>query len=245
MARVDEVALRAYVERILGWQNDGAVDRALRSIQLGAERRAALVIRGEGDLVPVAMALHRRALGPYAPFVVSDPRRGNTRASVRSPANFEHCLTAFETARGGTLCVRGRRLPLDFPRVVSELRDPSTGVQLVVCCQAGDDSDPLLAVPAPLDVPPLRARPGELERIIEEYGRDATVALGARTPLTARDRAWIIENAAKSLDEIEKATLRLTALRVSANMSAASARLGMAPVSLSRWLHRRGRPPSS
>jgi hypothetical protein len=41
----------------------------------------------------------------------------------------------------------------------------------------------------------------------------------------------------------EKATLRLVAIRASRNMSGAAERLGMAPVSLSRWLDRRKLPP--
>jgi DNA-binding transcriptional LysR family regulator len=41
------------------------------------------------------------------------------------------------------------------------------------------------------------------------------------------------------MSEIEKTTLRLVALRASRNMSNAAERLGMAPVSLSRWIDRR------
>lgn len=42
--------------------------------------------------------------------------------------------------------------------------------------------------------------------------------------------------------EIEKATRRVVALRVSRNLSQAAARLGMAPVSLWRWILRRKLP---
>jgi len=41
---------------------------------------------------------------------------------------------------------------------------------------------------------------------------------------------------------IEKATLRLVAIRESRNLSSAAAPLGMAPVSLSRWIGRRKLP---
>jgi len=238
----DDLGLRGYLERILGWRRPDAVEAALRSIHLGAARRAAVVLRGEGDLVPAAAALHRHVLGADAPFIVSDPRRGNTTASVRSPANLMDCFAAFEAARGGTLCVRARRPPPDFPQVVAALRDPSAYVQLIVCCRAGDDGDPLLAVPGPLDVPPLRERAGELAEIIDEYARDAAAALNAGPPLGGADRAWILEHAASSLDEIDKAAMRLTALRASRSLSAAAARLGMAPVSLSRWIGRRKLP---
>jgi len=55
----------------------------------------------------------------------------------------------------------------------------------------------------------------------------------------------VIERAATSLPEIEKATLRVVALRVSANNEAQAARLlGMAPISLICWLKRRSQPES-
>lgn len=239
MCPADDARLRAYIGRILGWRNAGVIDRALRSIHLAARHQAALVLRGEGDLVPLALALHRRAIGVEAPFVVADPRRGNTPASVRSPANFDRGLTAFEAAREGTLCVRARRPPADFAAVVSAVRDPSSRVQLTVCCPPGNDADPLLTVPAPLDVPSLRDRAGDIERIIDECAQEAAAILGAREALTTRECEWILEHAATSLDEIERATLRLTAIRASTSSGAAAARLGMSLVSLSRWIHRR------
>jgi hypothetical protein len=64
--------------------------------------------------------------------------------------------------------------------------------------------------------------------------------------LTEHDRQWLIEHtAAMSLSEIEKASLRLVALRSSVNMSNAAGRLGMAPVSLARWAARRRLPTYS
>jgi hypothetical protein len=73
----NEAVLRSFCARIFGWANDPAVDHALRSIGLAADHRAALVLLGETDLVPIAYALHRRALGAERPFVMCDPRRGN------------------------------------------------------------------------------------------------------------------------------------------------------------------------
>jgi hypothetical protein len=55
------------------------------------------------------------------------------------------------------------------------------------------------------------------------------------------DHVWVREHAATSLDEIEKATLRLTAIRTSDTMGEAAARLGMAQPSLLRWIDRRRR----
>jgi hypothetical protein len=82
-------------------------------------------------------------------------------------------------------------------------------------------------------------------RIVDEYALDAVAALGAPIEcLNTADRAWVIRHGTDSFDEIEKSVMRLVAIRVSRNLSAAAARLGMAPVSLSRWIRRRGRLPA-
>jgi len=101
MSTTDE--LRAYLGRLLGWSNTGGVAHALRSIELAREHRAQLVLCGPGDLVPLAYGLHRRAFGGDTPFIVCDPRRGNTPASVRSPANIVDAAEA-STLRSVARC---------------------------------------------------------------------------------------------------------------------------------------------
>jgi hypothetical protein len=89
-------------------------------------------------------------------------------------------------------------------------------------------------------VPSLGAREAELPRIIDEYADEAITALHAPTAcFTSKDHAWVMERAAASLTEIEKATLRLVALKVATNLPQAAKLLGMAPISLLRWFHRR------
>jgi hypothetical protein len=86
----------------------------------------------------------------------------------------------------------------------------------------------------------LATRAGDLPRIVAEYAQDAIAALGAPAgSFEPDDHRWVLEYAAASFDEIEKATLRGVALWSSANTSRAAAVLGMASVSLSRWLARR------
>src|SRR5678815_4092057 len=65
------MALRGFLARLLGWGSDqhDAVDHALRSVRMAAARRAALVLCGEGDLVPTARSIHRHARGSDRPFV--------------------------------------------------------------------------------------------------------------------------------------------------------------------------------
>jgi hypothetical protein len=219
----------------MGWSDMQAVELALTSVTLAAAGCITLVLHGEADLVPIALALHRRVRGPGRPFIVADPRRGDQAASVRSPASRGNALAALEAARGGTFCMRFERAPADLPETVPLLR-AADDVMLVICAV----SDLLLIRPAPVVVPPLASRGAELDRIIAEYAADAIAALAApAVSFTPVDHAWVREHAATSLIEIEAATLRLVAHRTSRNLSHAAARLGMAPVSLSRWL---GRP---
>ena len=95
----------------------------------------------------------------------------------------------------------------------------------------------------PIVIPSLSDRRSEIDRIIDEYAEDAITELAApRASYLPVDHAWVREHASSSLAEIEKATLRLVALRASRNLSHAAARLGMAAVSLSRWIGRRELP---
>jgi hypothetical protein len=243
----DEGALRSFCARILGWttNREAVVEHAIRSLELATDHSAALVLLGETDLVPIAHALHRRMLGAERPFIVADRRRGNTSESVRSPPNYVSGVGAFEAASGGSLCVSYPRLPPDFSSVVALVRDLNVRVQLMICADARFATHPFLTLPAPIRVPSLRTRTKELPRIIAEYAADAIAELNApSTCFTEADRQWIIDHNPWALPEIEKATLRLVALRDSKNLSRAAERLGMAPVSLSRWLDRRRLQPT-
>lgn len=234
------IAFRGFLARLLGYGSDRTevVDHALRSVRKAATRRTALVLCGDGDLVPLAHSIHRHSRGAEQPFVVSDPRRQTGKATVRSAESHSTGMDAVAAATGGSLCVRTRRLPPDFHAVVQELRSPHSQVQLIVCAEAPEDCE-LYGV-APIVIPPLAARAAELDRIISEYVQDARAELGApHVVFPEVDREWVYEHAITSLHDIEKATLRLVALRASRNLSDAAHRLGMAPVSLSRWMGRR------
>lgn len=241
MRDVDE--LGAFLARIMGWSDTHAVELALNSATLAAAGCTTLVLCGEGDLVPIAWALHRRIREPDRPFVMADPRRGDQRASVRSPASRKTAGDALGDARSGTLCLRLRHPPADLAKAVPLLR-AADDVMPILCATPYTAGHTLLIRPAPVVVPPLASRAHELDHIIAEYARDAIAELAApRGSFTEADHAWVRQYAAASLAEVEKATLRLVALRTSRNLSHAAARLGMAPVSLSRWLGRRELPP--
>jgi len=237
------IALRDFCARLLGWAPDRlpVVDRALRAIDLAVACRSPLILRGEADLVPIAYALHRRTLGIEAPFVVCDPRRRTTEvASVRFQANQESGMVAFAAATGGTLCMRNR-LPTDFAELVLRLHEPDPRVQLIICSKRRDEGARVCG-PVPICVPPLSERASELPRIVEGYAREAIATLGPLRPwesFTDDDLRWIATCAASSLEEIEKATLRLVARNMSRTDTGAGRLLRMAPVSLTRWFRRR------
>lgn len=242
------IALRNFCARLLGWGDEriAVVDQALRAIRLASTGRAALVLRGSGDLVLVAHTIHRRMLGDDAPFVVSDPRRRNTPATVRSPANQPSGMAAFHQALQGTLCVRVRRLPPDFSEVSLALQVPDPGVQLTVCASGSTTParDPLAFGVAQIDIPSLETRRAELPRIVSEYIEDAIHALhGPDDCLKPSDVEWIMSRASLANDltipDIEKTVLRMVALRLTGDRAKAARLLGMARVSLERWLRRR------
>jgi len=237
MISADE--LRGYLSRLLGWSNTSAIDNALCSLDLAREHRTQLLLCGAGDLVPIAYALHRRALGPDAPFVVCDPRRGNTRATVRAPANYVDAHAAFAAAAGGSLCVRRRRLPEHFAALSERLRS-SSEVQYICLDEA---SLRWLVRPGPIEVPGLHERPQDIPRIIDESMLDALSAVPWAAPLNEDDRAWLADSASSwAFSVLEKTIARLVALRSSDCVSKAAARLGMTAVSLTRWTERRCMP---
>lgn len=240
------IALREFCARLLGWGRDrrGAVDRALRALRLAAARRSTLVLQGEREaLVPLAYALHRRVLGPAAPFVTCDRRRGDLPPTVRSPANQGSSVAALEAAAGGSLCVRSRCLPQDLSEFLKLIDEPDTGVQMIVCMSPdgrGGFPAGFPANPMPIEVPPLAIREAELSRIIQAYAKDAIAELGAGPSCFSDDDcAWVRRHDASSLSEIEKATLRIIAVNMSGSVHRAAKRLHMADVSLLRWFRRR------
>jgi len=235
------IALREFCARILGWGTDRAqaVSHALRAIRFAAAGRSALVLRGEEDLVPLAYALHRRVVGPDAPFVVCDHRRGDLPASVRSPANRGCGVAAYDAAVGGTLCMRSRRQPRDLPELLRLLDRPDGRVQFVVCTTHRERIG-LSTTPIPIEVPPLGIREAELPRIIQSYVDEAIATLHAPVScFSENDQEWVMKHAAMSLSEIERVTLRIVALAMTDNVHQAARMLDMAPVSLSRWFGRR------
>jgi len=118
------------------------------------------------------------------------------------------------------------------------LRGPGARVQLILCGPRPPDRTELVL--APIKIPALSARCYELDRIIDEYARDAVGALRCSAPFTATDRNWVRTHSATSLPEIEKGAWRIVALRATGSIAQAAALLGIGHTSLGEWFdHRR------
>ncbi|MGN6109856.1 MAG: FHA domain-containing protein, partial [Kofleriaceae bacterium] len=115
------VALRRLLARFLGWDRAFApdIDRALRAVRDMAALRAALVLRGDGDLTALARRLHRHALGDGRPFVVCEPGDDGAQAFARADA--------------GTLCLLGAKLPRGVARIAAAAQAPGARVRIAIC----------------------------------------------------------------------------------------------------------------
>jgi predicted component of type VI protein secretion system len=231
------IGLHCLLARLLGWSMERrvAVDTAMRELRLAQIQRAPVVLRGEGDLVPVAHDLHLGIFGPAAPFVVCDPYRRTGGSSARAPANIEDGHEALTAAQGGTLCVRNDKPPRSFKDVLSRWKtDPSIAVQIILC----DDESRKLRVEGEktIAMPPLSTRE-EVERahVVTEYAADAARDLRAPRTLTGEDQMWVLRHCGTSFSEIGKGVRRLLVLRQEDSLAGAARRLGMTHAALRRW----------
>jgi hypothetical protein len=127
-----ERELRDFCRRIFGWDDARreAVDDVMHVLLAAVPACAPIALRGKSDLVPVAHALHRRLLGPERPFVVCDPRGRDGDGSVRSAPNRGRGMDALLAAVGGSVCLRARRLPVDFDEMANSLRGSGPTAQV-------------------------------------------------------------------------------------------------------------------
>lgn len=239
-------ALRRVVQRLIGLdaQHRAQVDRALRTVLTAASGLGVLTLYGHGDLASVAHLLHRHAL-PGRPFVRWERRTGD------DPAR------ALAAAAGGTLCVSANDLSLSraIERIVERRRSSTTRVQLILLVAAVRRLRPLVATVAePIVLTPLAQRKHERRRIIHELALDAAETLGiAAIRLSDADLRIIMRFDATTLPAIERATLRIVALRHWDYFARAARALGMTHAALMEWAelrglavtHDPGRPPQA
>lgn len=233
--------VRRTLVRLIGADAERAsdVDRALRTVLTCASGRGALTLYGSEDLGAVAQLLHRTTL-PDWPFVRWERRTG------------EDPRQALAAAAGGTLCVSGHDLARAAELIAAGRRRSTARIQLIVLITSVRPLRPILAVVAePLVVTPLARRKQERLRIIDELAAEAAATLGIPPlPLTEADRRIILRFDAATLPAIERATLRIVALRHWGYFARAARHLGMSHASLIEWAetrklggtHGRGRP---
>jgi len=229
------IELRSVLARMLGWSAASveAIDLALRAIRFSAQRRMTLVLCGV-DLVPLAEELHRLTLTAARPFVLCNPRRRTSESAWNPTRCTPSGRAALDEAAGGTVCLSTKHLPSDLRDLMRGLRRPECQTQLAVCSESAEDAELFNA--APIVIPPLTSRKDEIDRIISEYAVDAAGPLGMGEHwLHAAERAWI-RNHMRTLAEIQKATVRLAAIRQAGSMSAGAARLGISHVAMLKWL---------
>jgi hypothetical protein len=232
-------ALHRHLAWLIGFsgQHRVQVDRALSTMLRTASGLGALSLCGKGNLIAVARRLHQHTLGDR-PFIVCDPRRVRRPADVRSASNIDEPMAALAAAAGGSLCVLTSRLPRNFEAAFERWRQSARRVQLILC---GPAADRILTMAAePLVLTPLALRWRDRFRIIDEIAEDVVAALGVPSRLSAADRRVILEHDGGSIPDLEKATLRVSALRNRSSLAGAARQLGMAPVSLFRWATARG-----
>ncbi len=238
------IALRGLLSRMIGLTDDRikTVDLALRRLYMAATHRTPIVLCSSSDPVALAYSIHRVAFGSDRPFVVCNTRRKEMSETVRSATNVSRATEALSAAVGGSMCIVAGRIPSDFDAVFDRLEDPGLRVQLIVCSPKVINGKPYRT--KPIVVPPVSERADELSLIVDEYAVDALAELGGRRQHHYKpvDRAWVIAEESRSLSTIQTATLRLIALRMTGNVTRASARLGMARASLKGWIGRREMP---
>jgi hypothetical protein len=236
------IALREFLGRVIGWTDEKIedIDLALRAVRATVTRRAPLLLYGRDDLITIALGLHRLAFGSDKPFVVCDPRRVSSDGTARAAQNFASAVEGLAFAVGGSLCAQAKRLPEDFAPVQKALAKPDARAQLIIVGRQERDVKSFPA--APIGVPSLSRRDGEIDRIVRAYADDAVAEFGAQVSLSASERALITERCAKTLGEIEKATRRAIAVRHGGNLGRAATLLGMTRIALKEWLESHGLP---
>lgn len=233
------LALRALLARLIGWKPESrvVVDNALLAVRAMAELRAPLVLTGDGNLVEVAREIHERVFGVDQPFMVSDPRRRDSRNTSRSAEGRRTLRDALEAARGGTVCVWASRLPADFDES-AKLATHQRWARLVICYRQPEQ--PALTFSNVIGLPSLSRRADELDRIIDEYAEVVTTRLSpSRAELTPEIRSWIKSRRPQSVAEIARTVERVLALHALGGTGAAAEWLGISRVALATWLTRR------
>jgi hypothetical protein len=227
------IALRDYLARLLGWapERRNVIDDALTAVRYLATMRSALVIAGDGDLVPVVRRLHEHVMTRAAPLIVCEERLPG--------------MPAFEQAVGGTLCIVDHKPPLDLLAILARSKRLEREVRIALCAKtipSASDSMTALARCSSIEVPPLARRATELDRLILEFAQDAAAELGVETNgFREHELVWLRKIGYASLTDVGETMRRVVAIR-NFGITLAGQRLGIHYTALSKWAKRWGIP---
>jgi hypothetical protein len=226
------IGLRALLCRLVGWAPDrrAEVDEAAQNVRACATQRMPLILLGDRDLSPIAMRLHRLALGPAAPFVRHDG--GDARGAIQA-------------ALHGTLCVpiRNRATATEIADIVHTV-DAVARPRLVLCANSAGEAAAVTIKAgrrAVIVIPPLSTRADELSRLVHETADDLVREMGApSTGFTMHDLERLQAMEFSSIAELEDTIRRVIAMRTW-GVTAGAKRLGLKHSSLLEWARRSGR----
>jgi hypothetical protein len=130
-------------------------------------------------------------------------------------------------------------MPRDFEGMLAAFRRPENAAQLTLYSEWAS-----LPNAAQIEIPSLDSRRSEFLRIVREYVEDAARTLQVPDScLDSADINWIVKHSALDCEpthsDIEKAALRITAIKITHDLGEAAELLGMRKVSLERWRTRR------
>jgi hypothetical protein len=237
------IAIRAALARMMGWSTKLAdvLDVAFQNFRFAVAGKAVFMICGDGDLLELAHELHQLASGEARPIVFCSTG-GKRRQSLDHEAGAMSSLKrvssareAIQMAHGGTICLDNRRLPRDLIPML-EQRDARSLDQTLVIVLSKYVRKTEVFTPTPLVIPPLSARPREIERLFAECEALSVKRLNIDPlDLPASQRRWIREHC-KTLSDFQTSVLRLMALRHAGSAYGAAGLLGITPSGLRQWL---------
>jgi hypothetical protein len=240
------IALREFLLRIMGWsvQSNTAIDEAIQDIRIARTRRDPLVLRGPGNLVEIARQLSSVLLEKDAPFALHDTLRSpDGDGDARCVPNTGSLKEAITLAPSGVVCIRGKKLPPDFAAQVLELRMTPKAAPLLIVCDEGTMELNQVRTAPPIMVPACSARSArEMDSLIAACRAEVALEFSIEDGVSDEEYRWIVDNA-ETIAAVEKCVRRLFALRKAGSTSGAARLLGMAAVSLRRWLQRHPLPP--
>src|SRR5207244_803068 len=146
------------------------VDDTIRTLRDWATKRVAILLIGDGDLMPVVRRLHDLVIGSAIPLAQYDKR--DPAGSMKAAGSGTLCTMITSTdARKLMRSVRAVK-EAERPRLIFCMRKEATAAKLTHYVV------PAL-LPAVISLPSLKSRAGESALIVEKFAEDIADEIGA------------------------------------------------------------------